>query len=164
MSKISPCLWFNGQAEEAARFYVATFGDGSVDAVSRYPEGSPVPAPFKAGDVLVVEFTLFGQSYQALNGGPEFGFTEALSLSVSCKDQAELDRYFDALTADGGSPGPCGWLKDKYGLSWQLVSQEIMDLYKTGNGPGIQRMMAVMMTMQKLDLGRMKAAFEGETP
>lgn len=161
MSRISPCLWYNGQAEEAARFYVSVFG-GSVDFISRYPEDSPVPAPFKAGEVLMVEFTLFGDSYQALNGGPEFGFTEAVSLSVACRDQAEVDRYFEALTADGGSSGPCGWLKDRYGLSWQLVPEEIMALYKTGNGPGIQRMMAAMMTMQKLDLARMKAAFDGE--
>ena len=91
MSKISPCLWFNGQAEEAARFYVSVFG-GSVDSISRYPHDVPGPAPFKEGDVLLVEFTLFGQSYQGLNGGPEFGFTEAVSLSISCKDQAEVDR------------------------------------------------------------------------
>ncbi|UZW54130.1 VOC family protein [Sphingobium sp. JS3065] len=160
MSSISPCLWYNGQAEEAARFYVSIFG-GSVDFINRFPPDQPTPAPFKGGDVLMVEFTLFGDSYQALNGGPEFGFTEAVSLSVACRDQAEIDRYFDALTADGGSPGPCGWLKDKYGLSWQLVTQEIMDLYKTGDGPGIQRMMTEMMTMQKLDTARMKAAFEG---
>ena len=161
MSKISPCLWFDGQAEEAARFYVSVLG-GSIDFISRYPEGQPSPSPFKGGDVLLVEFTLAGESYQALNGGPHFTFNEAVSLSVSCKDQAEIDRLFDALTADGGSPGPCGWLKDKYGLSWQLVTEDIMDLYKTGDDAGIQRMMAEMMTMQKLDTGRMKAAFKGE--
>lgn len=161
MSKISPCLWFNRQAEEAARFYVSVFG-GSVDFVSHYPDSQPSPAPFKGGDVLMVEFTLFGDSYQALNGGPDFHFNEAVSLSISCKDQAEVDHYFEVLTADGGSPGPCGWVKDKYGLSWQIVPQEIMELYKTGNGPAIQRMMAEMMTMQKLDAARMKAAFEGE--
>ena len=162
MSKISPCLWFDGQAEEAARFYVSIFG-GSVDFINRFPDDQPTPAPFKGGDVLMVEFTLFDESYQGLNGGPKFGFTEAVSMSVACKDQAEIDRYSDALTADGGSPGPCGWLKDKYGLSWQLVTQEIMDLYKTGDGVGIQRMMKEMMTMQKLDTARMKAAFDGET-
>lgn len=161
MSKISPCLWFDGQAEEAARFYVSVFG-GSVDFVNRYPENQPTPSPFKGGEVLMVEFTLFGDSYQALNGGPQFPFTEAVSLSVACKDQAEVDQYYEVLTADGGAPGPCGWLKDKYGLSWQIVPQEIMDLYKTGNGPGIQRMMTAMMTMQKLDAAKMKAAFEGE--
>ena len=161
MSKISPCLWFNGQAKEAARFYVSVFG-GSVDSISRYPHDVPGPAPFKEGDVLLVEFTLFGQSYQGLNGGPEFGFTEAVSLSISCKDQAEVDRYFDALTADGGAPGPCGWVKDKYGLSWQIVPEEVMEMHRKG-GPGIQPMMAEMMTMQKLDLARMKAAYEGAT-
>lgn len=160
MSKISPCLWFDGQAEEAARFYVSVFG-GSVDFISHYPEGQSSPSPFKGGDVLLVEFTLFGESYQALNGGPQFPFTEAVSLSVGCKDQAEIDLYYDALTADGGSPAPCGWLKDKYGLSWQLVTDEIMDLYKTGDKAGIQRMMAEMMTMQKLDTARMRAAFKG---
>ena len=161
MSKISPCLWFNGQAEEAARFYVSVFG-GSVDSISRYPHDVPGPAPFKEGDVLLVEFTLFGQSYQGLNGGPEFGFTEAVSLSISCKDQAEVDRYFDALTADGGAPGPCGWVKDKYGLSWQIVPEEVMEMHRKG-APGTQPMMAEMMTMQKLDLARMKAAYEGAT-
>lgn len=162
MSKISPCLWYNGQAEEAARFYISVFGDGSVDAVSHYPEDSPVPAPFKAGDVLVVEFTLFGQSYQALNGGPQFTFDEAISLSVACEDQAELDRHFDALTADGGKDGPCGWVTDKYGLSWQLVTRQIMDNYKTDDTAGIARMMGVMMTMRKLDTAAMQAAFEGK--
>ncbi|GLV21678.1 VOC family protein [Sphingobium sp. TomMM35A] len=161
MSKISPCLWFNGQAEEAARFYVSVFG-GSVDSISRYPHDVPGPAPFKEGDVLLVEFTLFDQSYQGLNGGAEFGFTEAVSLSISCKDQAEVDRYFDALTADGGAPGPCGWVKDKFGLSWQIVPEEVMEMHRKG-GPGIQPMMAEMMTMQKLDLARMKAAYEGAT-
>jgi len=160
MGKISPCLWFDGQAEEAARFYVSVFG-GSVDHVSYYPDD--VPTPGAGGGVLLVEFTLFGQSYQALNGGPNFPFTEAVSLSVGCADQAELDRYYDALTTDGGSPGPCGWVKDKYGLSWQLVTQGIMANYHSGNKAGIARMMQVMMTMQKLDTAAMQAAFDGET-
>lgn len=163
MTSISPCLWFNGQAEEAARFYVSVFGDGSIDHVSQYPEDSPFPSHFAPGTPLVVEFTLLGKSYQALNGGPGFPFTEAVSLSVSCRDQADLDRYFDTLTADGGAPGPCGWVKDKYGLSWQLVPAEVEALYRTGDAAGIARMMAVMVTMQKLDLAAMKAAFEGET-
>ena len=163
MSKISPCLWFDGQAEEAANFYVSLFKDASIDLVSRYPEGNPSPAPFQPGQVLVVEFSLFGQSYQALNGGPNFAFTEAVSLAVGCGDQLELDGYFDALTADGGSPGPCGWLKDKYGLSWQLQPDAIMAMYKSGNGGGIARMMDAMMQMQKLDIALLEAAFEGET-
>lgn len=162
MSKISPTLWFDGKAEEAANFYLSVFKDGSIDFISRYPDHNPSPAPFKPGDVLVVEFTLFGQSYQALNGGPDFVPNEAVSLAVGCRDQAELDGYFDALTADGGSPGPCGWVKDKYGFSWQLQPDAIMDLYKSGDAAGIGRMMDAMMTMQKLDEARMVAAFKGE--
>jgi predicted 3-demethylubiquinone-9 3-methyltransferase (glyoxalase superfamily) len=161
MSKISPCLWFNGQAEEAARYYASVFG-GSVDHISYYPQENPSPSPLAGGSVLLVEFTLFGQSYQALNGGPQFTFDEAVSLSVGCEDQAELDRYYDALTSDGGKPGPCGWVTDKYGLSWQLVTRQIMANYHTGDKAGIARMMKVMMTMQKLDTAAMQAAFEGE--
>jgi predicted 3-demethylubiquinone-9 3-methyltransferase (glyoxalase superfamily) len=163
MGKISPCLWFNGQAEEAANFYISVFGEGSVDFVSRYPDDNPFPSPFEGGTALVVEFTLFGQSYQALNGGPEFTFSEAISLSVVCRDQAELDRWYDALTADGGSPGPCGWLKDKYGLSWQLVPDAMTAIQKSGDAAGIGRAMQAMMTMQKLDVAVLKAAFEGES-
>ncbi|SCW67870.1 Glyoxalase superfamily enzyme, possibly 3-demethylubiquinone-9 3-methyltransferase [Sphingobium faniae] len=161
MSKISPCLWFDGQAEEAARFYTSVFG-GSVDGISHYPPGASSPSPFREGDVLLVEFTLFGQSYQALNGGPQFTFDEAVSLSVACQDQAEIDRLFDALTADGGQPGPCGWVKDKYGLSWQLAPEEILALQKSGDKEAIGRMMAALMTMGKLDIAALKAAFEGE--
>ena len=106
---------------------------------------------------------LFGQSYQALNGGPQFTFDEAISLSVGCADQAELDRYFDALTGDGGKAGPCGWVTDKYGLSWQLVTDAIMANYHSDDKAAIARMMAAMMTMQKLDTAAMQAAFDGET-
>lgn len=162
MGKISPCLWYNGQAEEAANFYISVFGDGSVDFVSYYPDDHASPAPFKDGAVLLVEFTLFGQSYQALNGGPKFPFSEAVSLSVACRDQAELDRWFDALTADGGSTGPCGWLKDKYGLSWQLVPDAMTAIQKSGDVVGIGRAMQAMMTMQKLDVAALEAAFKGD--
>jgi len=162
MSKISPCLWFDGQAEEAARFYVSVFG-GSVDGISYYPPGTSSPSPFKEGDVLVAEFTVFGQSYQALNGGPHFRFNEAVSLSVSCKDQAEVDRWHETLTADGGEPGPCGWLKDKYGLSWQIVPEEILALQKSDDTQAVGRMMGTLMTMGKLDIAALKAAFKGET-
>ncbi|WP_336958534.1 VOC family protein [Sphingobium aquiterrae] len=161
MSKISPCLWFNGQAEEAANFYVSLFGDGSIDSVSHYPADSPFPMFFPAGTVMLVEFTLFGQSYQALNGGPDFTFDEAISLSVACTDQAELDRYFDALTGDGGSPGPCGWLKDKYGLSWQLVPDAMVAIMKSGDTQAVGRAMTAMMSMQKLDVAALEAAAAG---
>lgn len=161
MSGITPCLWFDGQAEEAAHYYVSVFG-GSVDHVSYYPQENPSPSPMPGGSVLLVEFTLFGQSYQGLNGGPQFPFTEAVSLSVGCADQAELDGYYERLIADGGSPAPCGWLKDKYGLSWQLVTQGIMANYHSNDTAAIARMMGVMMTMEKLDTVAMQAAFDGE--
>lgn len=161
MSKISPCLWFNGQAEEAANFYVSVFGDGSVDSISRYPADSPFPVSFPAGTAMLVEFTLFGQSYQALNGGPDFTFDEAVSLSVACTDQTELDRYFNLLTADGGSPGPCGWLKDRYGLSWQLVPDAMVAIMKSGDAQAIGRAMTAMMGMQKLDVAALEAAAAG---
>lgn len=162
MDKISPCLWFDGNGLEAAQYYVSVFG-GSVDHVSYYPEDNRSPSPLPGSSVLLVEFTLFGQSYQALNGGPQYTFDEAISLSVACEDQAELDRYFAALTGDGGKDGPCGWVTDKYGLSWQLVTRGIMENYHSGDKAGIARMMAVMMTMRKLDSAAMQAAFEGKT-
>ncbi|MES2157215.1 MAG: VOC family protein [Pseudomonadota bacterium] len=161
MTAIAPCLWFDGQAEEAARYYVGIFG-GSVDHVSYYPDENPSPSPMQGGSVLLVEFTLFGQSYQALNGGPQFTFDEAISLSVGCEDQAELDRYFDALTADGGKDGPCGWVTDKYGLCWQLVTRGIMANYHSDDRAGIARMVQAMMTMRKLDTAAMQAAFDGK--
>lgn len=163
VSKISPCLWFDGRAEEAANFYVSLFKDGSIDTVCRFPEVNPSPAPFEPGQVLLVEFTLFGQSYQALNGGPDFVPNEAVSLAVTCADQAEVDRYFDLLTADGGSPAPCGWVKDKFGFSWQLQPVALMEMHRSGDGAAIARMMQAMMPMQKLDIARLQAAFDGET-
>ncbi len=162
MNKISPCLWFDGNALEAANFYVSVFG-GSVDLVSYFPQDHDSPAPFEGGQVLLVVFTLLGQTYQGLNGGPQFPFSEAVSLSVACQDQAELDRYYAALTADGGSPAPCGWLKDKFGFSWQLAPAAMEDWYGSGDKAAISRMMAVMMTMQKLDIPALQAAFDGET-
>ena len=159
---IVPCLWFDGQALEAAHFYVSVFG-GSVDHMSHYPQDNPTPSPTPEDRVLMVEFTLRGQSYQALNGGPHFQFNEAVSLSVACADQAELDRLFDALTADGGADGPCGWVKDRYGLSWQLVTRGIMANYRSGDAAGIARMMQAMMPMRKLDTAAMQAAFEGKS-
>jgi predicted 3-demethylubiquinone-9 3-methyltransferase (glyoxalase superfamily) len=158
MSKISPCLWFDGQAEEAANYYVSLLGDGAVGAITRYGEG----APFPPGTAVLVEFTLFGQSYQALNGGPQFPFTEAISLSVSCKDQAEVDRLWDGFIADGGTPVECGWLKDRYGLSWQIVPEPFMAILQSGDKAAIARGMGAMMTMQKLDVATLLAAAKGE--
>ena len=155
---IAPCLWFDVQAEEAARFYVDLLG-GSIDAVSHYGDGMPMPA----GTAMLVAFTLRGRPFQALNGGPQFPFTEAVSLSVACADQAEVDRLFDSLTADGGSPRQCGWVKDRYGLSWQLVPQSVIAMHASGDSVVIGRMMGAMMSMGKLDVAALEAAFHGET-
>lgn len=163
MSKISPCLWFDGNAEEAANFYISLFKDGSIDRISRYPETKPDMVPFPVGSAMLVEFTLFGQSYQGLNGGPGFPFTNALSLSVSCKDQAELDHYYDALTADGGVPNVCGWVQDKYGLSWQLIPEAWDRMVASGDKDAIARMMAELWNQSKLDVAALEAAFAGET-
>jgi predicted 3-demethylubiquinone-9 3-methyltransferase (glyoxalase superfamily) len=157
MSKITPCLLFDGNAEEAANFYVTLFSDASIVTVSRYAEDSHFPA----GTAIMVEFILFGQRYQALNG-PNVRFNEAVSLSLSCADQGEVDRYWDALTADGGKPGPCGWLTDKFGLSWQIVPQKMVDILSGPDKAGTARAMAAMMKMSKLELATLEAAYAGE--
>jgi predicted 3-demethylubiquinone-9 3-methyltransferase (glyoxalase superfamily) len=155
---IAPCLWFNGDAEEAARFYVSVFPDSRVDTVSHCGEGMPFPA----GTVLLVEFTLLGQRFQALNGGPQFHFSEAISFSVPCADQTELDRYWGALTADGGTAGPCGWLKDRFGVSWQIVPETVLRMMKQGSREPLARMMGALMKMSKLDVAALEAAYRGD--
>src|SRR5688572_4240704 len=124
MDKIFPVLWFDGIAEEAAHFYVSLLPDSRVDEVVRSPADNPST---KEGEVIVVDFTLAGRKFSGLNGGPQFKFTEAVSFAVRCRDQAEVDRLWDALTADGGEPVQCGWLKDRFGLSWQIVPEEMYD-------------------------------------
>ncbi|WFR83845.1 VOC family protein [Arthrobacter sp. Y-9] len=158
MSSITNCLWFDGQAEEAAEFYVSVFPDSSVTAVSRYGEG----APFPAGTALTVEFQLNGTPYQGLNGGPQFSFNEAISFSISCADQAEVDYYWDKLTADGGSEGQCGWLKDKFGVSWQVVPQALGSIMSRDDAAGVGRAMQAFMGMQKFDIAALEAAYRGE--
>lgn len=158
MSSITNCLWFDGQAEEAAEFYVSVFPDSSVTAVSRYGEG----APFPAGTALTVEFQLNGTPYQGLNGGPQFTFNEAISFSISCADQAEVDYYWDKLTADGGSEGQCGWLKDKFGVSWQVVPQALGSIMSGDDAAGVGRAMQAFMGMQKFDIAALEAAYRGE--
>lgn len=158
MSKIAPCIWFNGQGEEAANFYVSLFEDSAINSVNRYGEGMPFPA----GTAMMIEFELAGQRYQALNGGPQFPQTEAVSLSVSCKDQAEVDFFWSALTEKGGAPGRCGWLKDRFGVSWQIVPQGLSEIMNGDDKEGQARAMAVMMGMNKLDIAALVAAYKGE--
>ena len=154
MSKISPCLWFNGQVEDAANFYVSLIENSAILSVSRYGEG----APFPAGTALVAEFTLDGQTYQALNGGPQYQHSEAFSLSVSCEGQAEADRLWAAITADGGEEGQCGWCKDRFGVSWQLVPKGLSDLIADPDPGRRNRALQAMFGMRRLDLAAMRAA------
>jgi len=152
MDRISTFLWFNDQAEEAANFYVSIFKNSKLKQVSRYPEGGPAPA----GKVMVVAFELDGREYLALNGGPMFKFTEAISLVVQCDSQDEIDFYWEKLTSGGGQEVQCGWLKDKYGLSWQVVPRSIGKLM--ADPARGKRVMAEVMKMKKLDLKRMEEA------
>lgn len=158
MSKISPCLWFDGRAEEAARFYVSLLPDSRIDAVIKSSIDTPGG---KAGSVVIVEFTLAGQTYLALNGGPKFQFNEAISFVVNCVDQAELDRLWEALIADGGKPIQCGWLKDKFGVAWQIVPEVLPRLAKDKDPVKVARVMAAMMKMVKLDIAGLERAYAG---
>ena len=151
-----PCLWFNGQAEDAARFYVSVLG-GELGDISRYGEGAPLPA----GTALLVDFTLRGVAFQALNGGPTYALSPAVSLSVTCKDQPELDRTWDALLADGGQASRCGWLTDRFGLSWQIVPQGMAELFAGPDAAGAARAMGAMMGMVKLDIAALEQAYRG---
>lgn len=152
--KIAPCLWFDNRIEEAVNFYVSVFG-GEITDRSFYPEGGPQPA----GTPLTMSFTIAGQHVTALNGGPAVQFNEAISFFVNCADQAEIDRYWDLLTADGGQEIQCGWLKDKYGLSWQIASDAIMTLWR-GDPAKAGRAMQAMMGMKKLDIAALERAYE----
>jgi predicted 3-demethylubiquinone-9 3-methyltransferase (glyoxalase superfamily) len=159
MDKISPCLWFDGQAAEAAAFYTSLFPNSKVSSVTRSPADNPSG---KKGSVLTVDFTLDGRSYIALNGGPEFKFTEAISLSIDCENQAEVDRYWDALTANGGEPSVCGWLKDRFGVSWQVVPRQMSEMIASQDRAGAERAMEAMLKMTKIDIATIERAFAGE--
>jgi predicted 3-demethylubiquinone-9 3-methyltransferase (glyoxalase superfamily) len=158
MSKIAPCLWFADEAEEAANFYVSLLPDSQIDAVQKSLIDTP-SGP--AGKVLVVQFRLAGQEYMALNGGMRFEYTNAISFKVDCADQAEVDHLWNGLTADGGSPGQCGWLKDRYGVSWQIVPSAMMRMFSGSDREGAQRAMAAMMKMTKLDIAALQKAYDG---
>lgn len=158
MQKITPCLWYDGDAEEAARFYVTLLPDSRIDKVVRSPADNPST---KKGDVILVEFTLAGQRYSGLNGGPQFPFTEAVSLMVRCEDQAEVDRLWAAIEGNGGTPSACGWIKDRWGLAWQIVPDEMLAMLASEDRAAAERAMQAMMEMVKLDLPALRRAFEG---
>lgn len=151
MRSITPFLWFDDNLEEAIEFYSSVFPDGKVHSITAMPDGK----------VLVADFELAGQQFKGLNGGPHFRFNEAFSLFVECEDQDEVDRFWDALTADGGEESQCGWLKDKFGLSWQIIPVEFLDMVSVGDPEQVQRVMAAMQTMRKLEVAPLRAAYDG---
>jgi predicted 3-demethylubiquinone-9 3-methyltransferase (glyoxalase superfamily) len=156
--KITPCLWFEGNAEQAVRFYTSVFPKSSIDEVHRSKADTPGN---KEGSVLIIKFSLAGQGYLALNGGPHDKFNDAISLSVDCDDQAEVDRLWAALTVDGGKPVQCGWLKDKYGLSWQIVPRRLPELLSDPDAAKAKRVMQSMLQMVKIDIAKLEAAAGG---
>jgi predicted 3-demethylubiquinone-9 3-methyltransferase (glyoxalase superfamily) len=160
MSKVTPCLWFASEAEEAANFYVSLLPDSRIETVQRKNVDSPGG---KAGTVLVVEFTLGGQRFMALNGGMRMDYTHAVSFKIDCADQAEVDRLWDALLSGGGEPSRCGWLKDRYGLSWQIVPTALPKYLGGDDRAGAARAMQAMLKMVKLDIEGLRRAYEGQS-
>jgi predicted 3-demethylubiquinone-9 3-methyltransferase (glyoxalase superfamily) len=158
--KIAPCLWFDTQAEYAAKFYCSVFKNTKLGRISRYPKAGQEIHRKAPGSVMVVEFELDGQPFIALNGGPQFKFDEAVSFQIYCEAQSEIDYYWSALTK-GGQEGPCGWLKDKYGLSWQVVPSAIPQMMSDPDTEKSARVMNAFMTMKKLDIAALTQAYEG---
>ena len=157
-SKIAPCLWFDTQAEEAANHYVSIFKNARIVNVTHYNAAGPR----EAGMVMTVDFELDGQQFTALNGGPEFKFSEAVSLQIYCDDQAEVDYYWQKLTADGGEESVCGWLRDKYGLSWQVVPKALIEMVTDSDPEKAGRAMEAMLKMQKIDIAVVQRAYDGK--
>jgi len=155
MDKVTTVLWFDGQAEDAAKLYTGLLPNSQIDKVSRSPAETPSGPD---GIVLTVDFTLGGRQFQGLNGGPDFKFSEAISLSIDCADQAEVDRLWDTLIADGGEPGPCGWLKDRFGLSWQVVPRRLPELLADPDPARAKRAMEAMLKMGKIDVAELERA------
>jgi predicted 3-demethylubiquinone-9 3-methyltransferase (glyoxalase superfamily) len=161
LKKLTSCLWFDGQAEEAANFYVSVFKNAKLGRISHYPKEGQEVHQQPEGRVLVVEFELEGQQFIGLNGGPQFKFTEAVSFVVNCDTQAEIDHYWEKLGADGGEPGPCGWLKDKFGLSWQIAPSQVGDWLTAADKSKSARVFAAIMPMSKIDTATLQKAFDG---
>lgn len=158
MTSIAPCLWFDGVAEAAAQFYTSVFPNSRIDRV--LPAAADAPDVPK-GSTVTVEFTLDGRPFIGLNGGPGHPFTDAVSLSIECADQAEVDRYWNALIGNGGEPGPCGWLTDRFGVAWQVVPRRMIELMASPDREGAARAMEAMLTMSKIDVAKIEQAFAG---
>jgi predicted 3-demethylubiquinone-9 3-methyltransferase (glyoxalase superfamily) len=161
MQKITPFLWFDHQAEEAAKFYTSVFKNSKVGKSTRYGEAAEKAAGRQAGSVMTVEFELEGQKFTALNGGPVFKFNESISFVVNCETQEEVDYLWEKLTADGGKDVECGWLRDKYGLSWQIVPTVLIEMLQDKDHEKAERVMKAMLQMQKIDIKTLKEAYAG---
>jgi predicted 3-demethylubiquinone-9 3-methyltransferase (glyoxalase superfamily) len=159
--KITPCLWFDNEAEDAAKLYTTVFGNSRIKQISRYTEAGREIHGKPPGSVMVVEFELEGQTFTALNGGPQFKFDEAVSFQVMCDSQDEIDHFWMRLS-EGGKEGPCGWLKDRFGLSWQVVPSVLAQMMKDADGAKSGRVMNAIMTMKKLDLGALQRAYSAQ--
>jgi predicted 3-demethylubiquinone-9 3-methyltransferase (glyoxalase superfamily) len=153
MQKITPCLWFDTEGEDAANFYTSIFPNSKITDIARYGSAGPRPE----GTVMTVAFELDGQKFVALNGGPQFTFSEAISFQVGCADQGEVDKYWNAL-AEGGEEGPCGWLKDRFGLSWQIVPNRLLELLEDPDKERAQRVMGAMLEMKKIEIDELERA------
>ena len=158
MSKIAPCLWFDGKALDAAEFYTSILPDSRIEKIHRAAADNPSTAE---GEVLTVDFNLAGHEFIGLNGGPEFPFTEAVSFSIDCADQGEVDRLWDALIEGGGEHSVCGWLKDRYGVSWQVIPRQLPELLDGPDRAGAARVMKAMLEMTKIDVAKLREAYEG---
>ena len=158
--KVTPCLWFDTQAEEAANFYTSIFANSRIKQISHYGNAGEDVHGKKPGSVMMVAFELEGQTFTALNGGPQFKFSEAISFQVMCESQDEIDRFWGKLS-DGGQEGPCGWLKDRYGLSWQIVPSALPELISQSGGAALDRVMGAVMKMKKFDIEALKRAQAG---
>ena len=161
MQKISPFLWFDDNAEEAAKFYVSVFPNSKIQKITYYPNAPAEKIGREPGSVMTVEFTLDGVQFIALNAGPQFKFTEAVSFAVMCETQKEVDHYWEKLTADGGEPGDCSWLKDKFGLSWQVQPRLLIQLLGDSDKAKAGRVMDAMMEMTKIDIAALQRAAKG---
>jgi len=162
MQKITPFLWFDNQAEEAVKFYTLIFKDSKIGKITRYGEAGEKVAGRPSGSVMTIEFEVEGQKFTALNGGPQFKFNESISFVVNCGTQEEVDYFWDKLTADGGQESQCGWLKDKFGLSWQIVPTVLIDMLHDKDSRKSEHVMQAMLQMQKIDIKKLKAAYAGK--
>ena len=159
MPNITPCLWFDGNAEEAAKFYTSIFPNSRIDKI--VPAAADTPSNRK-GEVITVEFTLEGTKFVGLNGGPEFRFNESISFMIECKDQEEVDYYWDALVRGGGEHSVCGWLKDRFGVSWQVIPRRLLEMTESDDRPAAERAMKAMLEMTKIDIAKLEEAYRGE--